>query len=45
MRRERRPGGGGAALRIRDFRLFWFASLASGLALQMAAVAVGWQVY
>jgi len=34
-----------AALRYRDFRLFWVAMLASGFALHMAAVAIGWQVY
>jgi len=38
-------GAGGAALRFRDFRLFWVSMLASGLAFQMAAVAIGWQVY
>jgi MFS family permease len=38
-------GGGGAALRIRDFRLFWLSSVATGLALSMSQVAVGWQVY
>ncbi|MGZ8688071.1 MAG: MFS transporter [Gaiellaceae bacterium] len=38
-------GAGGAALRFRDFRLFWVAMLATGLALQMAMVAIGWQVY
>ena len=37
--------GGGAALRDRDFRLFWLSSVAAGLALQMCQVAVGWQVY
>ena len=37
--------GGGAALRIRDFRLFWLSSVATGLALSMSQVAVGWQVY
>ena len=37
--------GGGAALRIRDFRLFWLSSIATGFALSMAQVAVGWQVY
>jgi hypothetical protein len=36
---------GGAALRIRDFRLYWLASVATGLALSMSQVAVGWQVY
>jgi MFS family permease len=34
-----------AALRQRDFRLFWFSLLSEGLALSMATVAVGWQVY
>src|SRR5439155_196782 len=29
----------------RDFALFWLAALAAGLATQMTAVAVGWQVY
>ena len=38
-------GGGGAALRIRDFQLFWLSSVATGLALSMSQVAVGWQVY
>jgi MFS family permease len=37
--------GGGAALRIRDFRFFWLSSVATGLALSMSQVAVGWQVY
>jgi MFS family permease len=37
--------GGAAALRHRDFRLYWVSLLLSGLALQMAVVAVGWQVY
>jgi MFS family permease len=34
-----------AALRERDFALLWLATLLSGLATQMIAVAVGWQVY
>jgi MFS family permease len=34
-----------AALRNRDFAIFWCVSLAGGLATQMIAVAVGWQVY
>ncbi len=38
-------GGGGAALRFRDFRLFLVSMLGTGLALQMAMVAIGWQVY
>ncbi|WP_439814464.1 MFS transporter [Zavarzinia sp. CC-PAN008] len=29
----------------RNFTLFWFARVASGLSFQMQAVAVGWQVY
>jgi MFS family permease len=37
--------GARAALRERDFRLFWLAVLSEGLALSMATVAVGWQVY
>jgi MFS family permease len=37
--------GGAAALRIRDFRLFWLSSVATGLALSMSQVAIGWQVY
>jgi MFS family permease len=40
-----RRGGGGAPLRIRDYRLFWLSSVATGLALSMSQVAVGWQVY
>src|SRR5947207_1171803 len=39
--RQRLP----SALRNRDFALFWLAALAAGLATQMTAVAVGWQVY
>jgi MFS family permease len=34
-----------AALRNRDFAIFWLVALAGGLATQMIAVAVGWQVY
>jgi len=37
--------GGGAALRIRDFRLFWLSTVATGFGLSMSQVAVGWQVY
>jgi MFS family permease len=33
------------ALHHRDFRLLWVSMLCSGFAMQMAAVAVGWQVY
>jgi MFS family permease len=40
----RRPAGT-AALRIRDFRFFWLSSVATGLALSMSQVAIGWQVY
>ena len=34
-----------AALRQREFALLWSYSLANGLASQMLAVAIGWQVY
>ncbi|HEX5448768.1 MAG TPA: MFS transporter [Gaiellaceae bacterium] len=33
------------ALQQRDFRLLWTSMVASGIATQMAAVAIGWQVY
>jgi len=33
------------ALRHRDFRRLWTSMLCSGVALQMAQVAIGWQVY
>jgi MFS family permease len=33
------------ALRIRDFALLWASLLANGIAFQMLAVAIGWQVY
>ena len=33
------------SLRIRDFALLWVALLSNGLASQMLAVAIGWQVY
>jgi MFS family permease len=33
------------SLRIRDFALLWAALLSNGLASQMLAVAIGWQVY
>ena len=33
------------ALLHRDFRRLWSSLLCSGLAMQMAAVAIGWQVY
>ena len=50
---EPTPGGGAGvgsnrlppALRRRDFALLWVALLVRGLGAQMAAVAVGWQVY
>src|SRR5436305_7161164 len=34
-----------AALRQREFALLWSYSLSTGLASQMIAVAIGWQVY
>jgi MFS family permease len=34
-----------SAFRHRDFALFWVAFLTEGFALQMALVAIGWQVY
>ena len=40
MRRRLPP-----ALQLRDFALLWTSSLANGLASQMIAVAIGWQVY
>ena len=33
------------ALQIRDFALLWSSMLTNGLASQMLAVAIGWQVY
>jgi MFS family permease len=33
------------ALRLREFAFVWTSSLANGLATQMLAVAIGWQVY
>jgi hypothetical protein len=33
------------ALRHVDFRRLWISMLCSGFAMQMAAVAIGWQVY
>jgi MFS family permease len=33
------------ALQLRDFALLWTSSLANGVASQMVAVAIGWQVY
>jgi MFS family permease len=40
MRRRLPP-----ALRIRDFALLWVSLFSSGVAFQMLAVAIGWQVY
>ena len=40
MRRRLPP-----ALRIRDFALLWASLFSSGVAFQMLAVAIGWQVY
>jgi MFS family permease len=37
--------GARSALRERDFRIFWLSLLSEGVALSMATVAVGWQVY
>ncbi|MEX6725334.1 MFS transporter [Parapedomonas caeni] len=34
-----------SAFGYRDFRLFWFSRLTGSLAVNMTAVAVGWQVY
>ncbi|HWQ23100.1 MAG TPA: MFS transporter [Gaiellaceae bacterium] len=36
---------GRSAFRHRDFVLFWIALVATGLAMAMATVAIGWQVY
>src|SRR4029453_14192165 len=36
---------GGSAFRHRDFALFWMSLVSEALALQMAVVAIGWQVY
>src|SRR3954467_16008636 len=33
------------ALRHTDFRRLWTSMLCSGFAMQMASVAIGWQVY
>ncbi len=35
----------GSAFRHRDFAFFWGALVATGFAMQMATVAIGWQVY
>jgi MFS family permease len=34
-----------AALRERDFALYWWSRLLAGLAIEMQSTAVGWQVY
>lgn len=34
-----------SAFRHRDFALFWIALVSTGLAMAMATVAIGWQVY
>lgn len=39
-----RPAGG-SAFQHRDFRFFWLATLVEALAMNMRAVAIGWQVY
>lgn len=36
---------GDSPFRHRDFVLFWLAFVATGFAMQMATVAIGWQVY
>ena len=38
-------GRGSAAFQHRDFRLFWAGGLLEALAMNMMAVAIGWQVY
>ncbi|HWE11796.1 MAG TPA: MFS transporter, partial [Solirubrobacteraceae bacterium] len=35
----------GPALEVRDFRLWWLASLGMWMSLQMLEVAIGWEVY
>jgi MFS family permease len=35
----------GPALEVRDFRLWWLASLGTGISSQMLEVAIGWEVY
>jgi MFS family permease len=42
---RRLAGSGGEALGERDFRRYWVGMVASEFALQMGAVAIGWQVY
>jgi hypothetical protein len=39
------PRASGSPFRYRDFALFWVAFVATGFAMQMATVAIGWQVY
>jgi MFS family permease len=33
------------ALRVRDYRLWWLATMAMGIGMQMLEVAIGWEVY
>ncbi len=35
----------GPALEVRDFRLWWLATLGTGISAQMLEVAIGWEVY
>jgi MFS family permease len=42
---EPNPERPGSALKFRDFRLFGLAMLLSTIAMQMASVAIGWQMY
>jgi MFS family permease len=42
---EPSPERPGSAIQFRDFRLFALAMLLSTIAMQMASVAIGWQVY
>jgi MFS family permease len=43
--RAPRPRTADSPFHHRDFRLFWAAFVATGFAMQMATVAIGWQVY
>jgi len=38
-------GASGSPFRHRDFAFFWLAFVGTGFAMQMATVAIGWQVY
>ncbi|HUF01773.1 MAG TPA: MFS transporter [Gaiellaceae bacterium] len=42
---ETRAPRGDSPFHHRDFALFWVAFVATGFAMQMATVAIGWQVY